>query len=293
MQIIDGKGLAKTVKEEIAVEVAAIKENGGKIPHLAAILVGDNPASAVYVRNKVRSCEKVGFKSTLVRKEATITQEELLKVVEDLNNNEDIDGYIVQLPLPDHIDEDAINLAIDPKKDVDGFHPMNIGRMTLGLETYLPATPYGMIQMLDRYNIETSGKHCVVVGRSNIVGTPMSVLLSRKNKVGNCTVTLTHSRTKDLAAEVKRADIIVAAIGIPKFITADMVKEGAVVLDVGINRVEDATRKSGYRLVGDVDYDNVAPKCSFITPVPGGVGPMTVTSLLMNTLLASQKKVYK
>ena len=293
MQIIDGKGLAKTIKEEIALEVTAIKANGGKTPHLAAILVGENPASAVYVRNKVRSCEQVGFNSTLVRKEATITQEELLQVVAELNNNDDIDGYIVQLPLPKHIDEDAINLAIDPKKDVDGFHPMNIGRMTLGLETYLPATPYGMIQMLDRYNIETSGKHCVVVGRSNIVGTPMSVLLSRKNKVGNCTVTLTHSRTKDLAAEVKRADIIVAAIGRANFITADMVKEGAVVLDVGINRVEDATRKRGYRLVGDVDYDNVAPKCSFITPVPGGVGPMTVTSLLMNTLLASQNKVYK
>ena len=293
MQIIDGKGLAKTIKEEIAQEVITIKANGGKTPHLAAILVGDNPASAVYVRNKVRSCEQVGFKSTLVRKEATISQEELLQVVAELNNDDDIDGYIVQLPLPKHIDEDAVNLAIDPKKDVDGFHPMNIGRMTLGLETYLPATPYGMIQMLDRYNIETSGKHCVVVGRSNIVGTPMSVLLSRKNKVGNCTVTLTHSRTKDLAAEVKRADIIVAAIGRANFITADMVKEGAVVLDVGINRVEDATRKRGYRLVGDVDYDNVAPKCSFITPVPGGVGPMTVTSLLMNTLLASQKKVYK
>jgi methylenetetrahydrofolate dehydrogenase (NADP+)/methenyltetrahydrofolate cyclohydrolase len=293
MQIIDGKGLAKTIKEEIAVEVAAIVANGGKTPHLAAILVGENPASAVYVRNKVRSCDQVGFKSTLVRKEATITQEELLQVVADLNNDDDIDGYIVQLPLPKHIDEDAINLAIDPKKDVDGFHPMNIGRMALGLETYLPATPYGMIQMLDRYNIETSGKHCVVVGRSNIVGTPMSILLSRKGKVGNCTVTLTHSRTKDLAAEVKRADIIVAAIGRANFITADMVKEGAVVLDVGINRVEDETRKRGYRLVGDVDYDNVAPKCSFITPVPGGVGPMTVTSLLMNTLLASQKKVYK
>ena len=293
MQIIDGKGLAKTIKEEIAVEVAAIVANGGKMPHLAAILVGENPASAVYVRNKVRSCEQVGFKSTLVRKEATITQEELLQVVADLNNDDDIDGYIVQLPLPKHIDEDAINLAIDPKKDVDGFHPMNIGRMALGLQTYLPATPYGMIQMLERYNIETSGKHCVVVGRSNIVGTPMSILLSRKSKVGNCTVTLTHSRTKDLAAEVRRADIIVAAIGRANFITADMVKEGAVVLDVGINRVEDATRKRGYRLVGDVDFDNVAPKCSFITPVPGGVGPMTVTSLLMNTVLASQKKIYK
>lgn len=293
MQLIDGKGLAKIIKEEIAVEVAKIKEAGGKTPHLAAILVGDNPASAVYVRNKVRSCEQVGFNSTLVRKEATITQEELLEVVQTLNDNEDIDGYIVQLPLPDHIDEDAINLAIDPKKDVDGFHPMNVGRMTLGLDTYLPATPYGIVQMLDRYNIETSGKHCVVVGRSNIVGTPMSVLMSRKSKTGNCTVTLTHSRTKDLAAEVRRADIVIAAIGRANFVTADMVKEGAVIIDVGINRVDDASRKRGYRLVGDVDFENVAPKSSYITPVPGGVGPMTVTSLLMNTLKASRKEVYK
>lgn len=293
MQLIDGKGLAKTIKAEIAEEVAQIKANGGKIPHLAAILVGDNPASAVYVRNKVKSCERVGFHSTLVRKEANISQDELLAVINELNENPDIDGYIVQLPLPKHIDEEVINLAIAPEKDVDGFHPMNVGRMTLGLETYLPATPFGMVQMLDRYGIETSGKHCVVVGRSNIVGTPMSVLMSRKSKVGNCTVTLTHSRTKDLAAEVRRADIIVAAIGRPNFITADMVKEGAVVLDVGINRIDDASRKRGYRLVGDVDFENVAPKCSFITPVPGGVGPMTVTSLLMNTLKASRKEVYQ
>jgi methylenetetrahydrofolate dehydrogenase (NADP+) / methenyltetrahydrofolate cyclohydrolase len=293
MQIINGNELAKIIKGEIAEEVTAIKEKGGKIPHLAAILVGDNPASAVYVRNKVKSCEQVGFKSTLVRKDASVTEEELLELVAELNHDDDIDGYIVQLPLPKHIDEEKINLAILPKKDVDGFHPMNIGRMVLGLETYLPATPYGMVQMLERYNIETSGKHCVVVGRSNIVGTPMSVLMSRKNKIGNCTVTLTHSHTNDLAAEVRKADIIVAAIGIPNFITADMVKEGAVVLDVGINSIEDATRKSGYRLVGDVDYENVAPKCSHITPVPGGVGPMTVTSLLINTLKASKKEVYK
>lgn len=293
MQIIDGNALAKTIKQEIAEQVTAITAAGGKTPHLAAILVGEDPASAVYVRNKVKSCEQVGFKSTLVRKPADITETELLAVVSELNNDPDIDGFIVQLPLPSHIDEDKINLAIDPSKDVDGFHPMNVGRMTLGLPTYLPATPFGMVQMLDRYGIETSGKHCVVVGRSNIVGTPMSILLSRKNKVGNCTVTLTHSRTEDLAAEVRRADIIVAAIGIPNFITADMVKEGAVVLDVGINRIADATHKNGSRLVGDVDYEAVAPKCSFITPVPGGVGPMTVTSLLMNTLQASQKKVYQ
>lgn len=293
MQKIDGKSLAKTIKAEIAIEVKQMIAAGKKTPHLAAILVGENPASAVYVRNKVKSCEKVGFQSTLVKKEADITQEELLEVVKELNENPNIDGYIVQLPLPKHIDEDAINLAIAPEKDVDGFHPMNIGRMALGLETYLPATPFGMVQMLDRYNIETSGKHCVIIGRSNIVGTPMSILMSRKMKTGNCTVTLTHSRTKDLAAEVRRADIIVAAIGIPHFVTADMVKEGAVILDVGINRVEDASRKRGYRLVGDVDFENVAPKCSFITPVPGGVGPMTVTSLLMNTLKACRKEVYK
>ena len=292
MQLIDGKGLAKTIKEEIAVEVSKIKAEGGKTPHLAAILVGENPASAVYVRNKVRSCEQVGFHSTLVKKEATITQEELLEVVQQLNNDDDIDGYIVQLPLPKHINEEEVNLAIDPKKDVDGFHPMNVGRMTLGLDTYLPATPYGIVQMIERYGIETSGKHCVVVGRSNIVGTPMSVLMSRKSKTGNCTVTLTHSRTKDLAAEVRRADIVIAAIGIANFVTADMVKEGAVVIDVGINRVDDATRKRGYRLVGDVDFENVSKKASHITPVPGGVGPMTVTSLLMNTLKASKKEVY-
>lgn len=292
MKLIDGKALANTIKEEIAVEVAALKEKGEKTPHLAAVLIGDDPASAVYVRNKVRACEKVGFKSTLVRRDAKTSEAEVLKIVKELNEDPDIDGFIVQLPLPKHIDEEKVNLAIDPKKDVDGFHPMNVGRMALGLPSYLPATPFGIMQMLDRYEIETSGKHCVVIGRSNIVGTPMSILLSRKAKVGNCTVTLTHSRTKDLKAETLRADIIIAAIGRPDYLTADMVKEGVVIIDVGINRVDDASRKRGYRLVGDANFDGVAPKSSFITPVPGGVGPMTICSLLMNTLKASRKEIY-
>ncbi|WP_235296036.1 bifunctional methylenetetrahydrofolate dehydrogenase/methenyltetrahydrofolate cyclohydrolase FolD [Portibacter marinus] len=290
MKIIDGKQLAQTIKNEIKEEVDQIRAEGGNIPHLAAVLVGDNPASRSYVRNKVRSCEFVGFESTLIQKDAGISEEELLEIIDELNENEDIDGFIVQLPLPDHIDETKVTLAIDPKKDVDGFHPVNFGRMAQGLDCFLPATPYGILQMLERYKIDTSGKHCVVIGRSNIVGTPMSILLSRKANPGNCTVTLTHSRTKDLGAEILRADIIVAAIGIPNFVGSDMVKEGAVVIDVGINRVEDETRKSGYRLVGDVDFDAVADKASYITPVPGGVGPMTVTSLLMNTLKASRLK---
>jgi methylenetetrahydrofolate dehydrogenase (NADP+)/methenyltetrahydrofolate cyclohydrolase len=293
MQLIDGKQLAKDIKAEIAEEVAQIKKNGGKIPHLAAVLVGDDPASQVYVRNKVKSCELIGFKSTLILRGSDTTEAELLQIVADLNSNDDIDGFIVQLPLPKHIDESKVTLAIDPKKDVDGFHPINFGRMAQGLPAYLPATPYGIVIMLERYGIETSGKHCVVVGRSNIVGTPMSILLSRKAKVGNCTVTLTHSRTKDLGAETRRADIIIAAIGIPEFIKGDMVKEGAVVIDVGINRVDDVTAKRGYRLKGDVAFDEVAPKSSYITPVPGGVGAMTVTSLLLNTLKASKKEIYK
>lgn len=292
MKIIDGKGLANTIKEEIAKEVLEIKQNGGKIPHLAAVLIGDDPASASYVRNKVRSCDQCGFQSTLIRKDESTTEEALLDIIKGLNEDTDIDGFIVQLPLPKHINEEKITLAIDPKKDVDGFHPMNFGRMALGLPSYLPATPYGIVQMLDRYGIETSGKHCVVVGRSNIVGTPMSILLSRKAKVGNCTVTLTHSRTADLSAETKRADILIAAIGIPNFISKDMIKEGVVVIDVGINRVDAPERKRGYKLVGDVDYDAVAPVASYITPVPGGVGPMTVCSLLMNTLKASRKEIY-
>lgn len=292
MQLIDGKALAKTIKAELATEVENLTANGGKIPHLAAVLVGDNPASQVYVKNKVRSCEKIGFKSTLIRKDAATTEAELLEIIDQLNNDADIDGFIVQLPLPEHIDETKVTLAIDPKKDVDGFHPMNFGRMSQGLPCYIPATPYGILVMLERYGIDTSGKNCVVVGRSNIVGTPMSILMSRKSKVGNCTVTLTHSRTKDLKAETLRADIIIAAIGIPNFITADMVKEGAVIIDVGINRVDDATRKRGYRLVGDVDFEGVAPKSSFITPVPGGVGQMTVTALLMNTMKSAKGEIY-
>ena len=292
MTIIDGKDLSQKIKAEIAVEVEKIKTGGGKTPHLAAVLVGDNPASKVYVRNKVRSCEQVGFKSTLVQKPSDISEDELIETVHYLNNNDDIDGFIVQLPLPKHIDEHRVTLAIDPKKDVDGFHPVNFGRMALGLPCYLPATPYGIVTMLDRYNIETSGKHAVVIGRSSIVGTPMSILLSRKAKVGNCTVTITHSRTQNLAGLLRTADIIVAAIGIPNFVKADMVQRGAVIIDVGINRVDDTTAKRGYRLVGDVDYENVAPLCSHITPVPGGVGPMTVTSLMLNTLKASRKEIY-
>ena len=292
MQLIDGKALSQTIKEEIAQEVELIKENGGKTPHLAAVLIGEDPASEVYVRNKVKSCEMVGFKSTLVKRDSSITEEELLQIVDDLNNNEDIDGFIVQLPLPKHINEEKVTLAIDPRKDVDGFHPVNFGRMAQGLPCYLPATPFGILQMLERYNIEVSGKECVVLGRSNIVGTPVSILLSRKANPGNATVTLCHSRTKDLAKHTLQADIIIVSLGIAEFLTADMVKEGVVVVDVGINRVEDASRKRGYRLVGDVKFDEVAPKCSYITPVPGGVGPMTVTSLMMNTLKSSKKEVY-
>jgi len=293
MNIIDGKKLAETIKLEIAEDVKKIIQEGNRPPHLAAILVGDNPASQVYVRNKVRSCEQVGFNSTLIRKEADISESELLEIVERLNEDSEIDGFIVQLPLPKHINEEEITLAIDPKKDVDGFHPANFGRMAQGLPAYLPATPFGIMQMLDRYDIEVEGKECVVLGRSNIVGTPISILLSRKARPGNATVVLCHSRTKDLASHTKRADIIVAALGIPQFLTADMVKEGVVIIDVGINRIEDLTRKKGSRLVGDVKYDEVAAKAKYITPVPGGVGPMTVTSLLMNTLKANRKEIYK
>lgn len=292
MTIIDGKQLSETIKLEIAQEVAAIKAAGGKIPHLAAVLVGENPASQAYVGSKVRSCEQVGFQSTLVKRDASISEQELLSIVDDLNRDPSVDGFIVQLPLPGHIDENKVILAIDPRKDVDGFHPVNFGRMAQGMPSFVSATPYGILQMLERYNIPTDGKHCVVVGRSNIVGTPISILLSRKAKVGNCTVTLTHSRTKDLPAETRRADILIAAIGIPEFVKGDWVKEGVVVIDVGINRIEDPASKKGYRLVGDVDFEQVAPKSSYITPVPGGVGLMTVTSLLMNTLKAAKKEIY-
>lgn len=292
MIILDGKKLAQEIKTEIAEQVAEIKARGGNVPHLAAVLVGDDPASQAYVRNKVNSCYECGFESTLIKKDDSITESELLEIVDDLNTNDDIDGFIVQLPLPMHIDDSKVTLAIDPRKDVDGFHPINFGRMAQGMPSYLPATPSGILQMIERNKIETEGKHCVILGRSNIVGTPMSILLSRKAYPGNCTVTLTHSRTKDIAAEVRRADIVIAAIGIPHFVTKEMIKEGAVVIDVGINRIEDSSRKRGYRLVGDVDYEAVAEKCGFITPVPGGVGPMTVTSLLLNTLRASKKEIY-
>ena len=293
MQLLDGKLLSENIKAELAAEVALIRERKGKIPHLAAVLIGDNAASEVYVNSKIRSCEQVGFKSSLVRRPADTPESEVLDIVRRLNEDPDVDGFIVQLPLPKHIDEEKITLAIDHRKDVDGFHPVNFGRMAQGMPAFLPATPYGIVEILRRYNIETSGKHCVVVGRSNIVGTPISILLSRKGYPGDCTVTLTHSRTRDLPAEVRRADIIVAAIGIPEFVKGDWVKEGAVVIDVGINRIPDATKKSGSRLVGDVDFEAVAPRCSHITPVPGGVGLMTVTALLMNTLKACKKQVYE
>ena len=293
MELIDGKKISLQMQEEIAVEVKSFVASGGKTPHLAAILVGDDPASQAYVGSKVKTCEKVGFKSTLVKFPATITEKELLNKLEELNNDKDIDGYIVQLPLPKHIAEHKIIEAVKPSKDVDGFHPINVGRLVLDLPTYVSATPYGITQLLERYNIETSGKNCVVIGRSHIVGSPMSILMAKNTKFANCTVTLCHSRTKDLKAHCLNADIIIAAIGKPNFVTADMVKQGCVIIDVGINRVDDASLPKGYKLVGDVDFDNCAAKCSYITPVPGGVGPMTIASLLKNTLLAAKKEIYK
>ena len=292
MPLLNGKTLAETIKQEIAEEVAELVASGGKKPHLAAVLVGSDGASQTYVNSKVQSCERVGFSSTLLRYDADITESDLLDVIHGLNQDDDIDGFIVQLPLPKHISDTAVLEAIDPRKDVDGFHPVNVGRMVLGMPAYLPATPFGIMTMLERYGVETRGAHCVVLGRSNIVGTPMSILLSRNSNPGNCTVTLCHSRTRNVAELCLQADIIVAALGIPNFLKADMVREGAVVIDVGITRVPDETRKSGYRLIGDVDFDAVAPKCSWITPVPGGVGPMTVTSLLLNTLQAAKREVY-
>ncbi len=289
-QILDGKHLSNVIKGEIKEEVDAIIAKGLRPPHLSAILVGNNPASESYIRNKVRSCDQVGFSSDVLRRDESLTEAELLELVNQLNQDEQIDGFIVQLPLPDHIDDQKVLLAVDPAKDVDGFHPFNFGCMAQGLDCFLPATPYGILLMLDRNNIETSGKQVVVIGRSNIVGRPMSILLSRKSKIGNATVTLVHSRTQNLEAICKEADILISALGKPFFVTQDMVKEGAVVVDVGINRIEDATRKSGSRLVGDVDYPNLLEKASFITPVPGGVGPMTVVSLMLNTLKAYKTK---
>jgi methylenetetrahydrofolate dehydrogenase (NADP+)/methenyltetrahydrofolate cyclohydrolase len=292
MQLLDGKLLSQHIREELKAAVDQIRQQGGKIPHLAAVLVGENPASQVYVSSKIKSCEEVGFKSSLIRREADISEAALLAIVDQLNKDPDVDGFIVQLPLPSHINEEKIILAIDHRKDVDGFHPINFGRMAQGMPAFLPATPFGILEMLRRYNIPTAGKHCVVVGRSNIVGTPISILMSRKGYPGDCTVTLTHSRTADLAAEVRRADIVIAAIGKPNFVQGDWVREGAVVIDVGINRIEDPTRKSGFRLVGDVDFEAVAPKSSYITPVPGGVGLMTVAALMLNTLRACKKEIY-
>ena len=292
MIIIDGKKVSEEIQNEIAQEVAKIKSAGKKIPHLAAILVGNDGASETYVGGKVKACEKVGFKSTLVRLPDAATENDLLKKISELNNDKDVDGFIVQLPLPKHIYERKVIEAIAPEKDVDGFHPANVGRMALNLPTYLPATPYGILQLIERYKIETAGKHCVVIGRSHIVGSPMSILMARNVYPGNCTVTLTHSKTKNLKEICLGADIIVAALGKPEFLTADYVKQGVVVIDVGITRIKSDKTKSGWKLLGDVKYDEVAPKCSFITPVPGGVGPMTITSLLMNTLKASRKEIY-
>ncbi|MFC3810769.1 bifunctional 5,10-methylenetetrahydrofolate dehydrogenase/5,10-methenyltetrahydrofolate cyclohydrolase [Lacihabitans lacunae] len=292
MQIIDGKLISAQVKAELQIEVDKIKAEGGKIPHLAAVLIGDNGASETYVSSKIKSCEQIGFKSTLIRRDSSSTEEEVLEIIEDLNNDPDIDGFIVQLPLPDHINVDRVIEAIDPKKDVDGFHPINIGRMAKGLPAYVSATPYGVLELIKRYKIETAGKHCVVVGRSQIVGLPMSILMQRNAYPGNCTVTLVHSRTQNLKEICLQADIIVAALGKPEFITADMVKDGAVVIDVGLTRVVDESKKSGFALKGDVKFDEVAPKTSFITPVPGGVGLMTVAALMYNTLLASRKEIY-
>ena len=283
MKILDGKKTSLKIQQELAQMVKEKVGKGLKRPHLAAILVGDDGPSQTYVNAKVKACDRIGFKSTLINLESNISEEKLLNKIHDLNTDNDVDGFIVQLPLPDHIDESKVTLAIDPKKDVDGFHPMNVGNMTLGLPAFLPATPNGVIELLKRYDIETESKNCVVIGRSSIVGTPVSILLSRKSKTGNATVTLARSRTKDLTKICKAADIIVVAIGRPLFLTEDMVKEGAVIIDVGIHRINDESKKNGFRLIGDVDFKNVAPKTSYITPVPGGVGPMTIASLLLNT----------
>jgi methylenetetrahydrofolate dehydrogenase (NADP+)/methenyltetrahydrofolate cyclohydrolase len=291
-EIIDGKVTSAAIKEEIAEKVRQIVKSGGKVPHLAAVLVGDDGASQTYVAGKVKACELVGIKSTLLTFDSDISENKLLEIVDQLNDDDDIDGYIVQLPLPRHISSQKVTERIKYEKDVDGFHPVNIGRMVLGLPAYISATPLGILKLIERYKIETEGKECVIIGRSDNVGTPMSNLLSRKTYPGNCTVTLCHSRTKDIKSLSRKADIVIAALGKPEFLTGDMVKEGAVVIDVGITRVPDATKKRGYALKGDVKFDEVSEKASFITPVPGGVGPMTIASLLYNTLLASQKTIY-
>ena len=289
MIILDGKKTSNDIKEEIAVEVNSIVSSGGKTPHLSAILVGSDGASETYVNAKVKACAKVGFQSTLIRLSEDVSEEDLLAEVKKINDNSDIDGLIVQLPLPKHINEMKVTEAIDPKKDVDGFHPSNIGRMALNLPTYLPATPAGILELLKRYDVETSGKNCVVIGRSHIVGSPMSILMSRNNNPGNCTVTLTHSRTQNLKGITKTADILIVALGKAEFVTSDMIKEGVCIIDVGITRVRSDKTKSGWKLLGDVNFEDVKEKCSFITPVPGGVGPMTIAMLLQNTLFSTKK----
>lgn len=289
MKLLDGKKISNQIKDEIAAEVEKIKERGEKVPHLAAVIVGTDGASLTYVGSKVRSCKQIGFNSTLVDLPEETTEAQLLSEIDKLNKNNDIDGFIVQLPLPKHIDEQKVLLAIDPNKDVDGFHPMNVGRMTLELPTFLPATPFGILEIIERYNIETSGKNVVVIGRSHIVGRPMSILMSQKRKAGDATVTLVHSRTKNLEQITRQADIIVVALGVAEFLKGGMVKDGVVIIDVGITRVPDETNERGYRLVGDVEFDSVSKKSSYITPVPGGVGPMTIGMLLKNTLLARER----
>ena len=289
MILLNGKKTAADIKEEIALEVRELKDNGHKTPHLAAIIVGNNGASITYVNAKVKACERVGFESTLIRLPEEVTENDLLNEIAILNIDNDIDGFIVQLPLPKHIDEQKVLMAVNPDKDVDGFHPTNVGKMALNLPTFISATPFGILELLERYNVETSGKHVVVLGRSHIVGSPMSILLSQKRKVGNATVTMCHSRTKNLKELTLQADIIIAAIGIPEFLKADMVKNNVTVIDVGITRLADSSKKSGFRLVGDVAFEEVSEKSEFITPVPGGVGPMTIAMLLKNTLLACKR----
>ena len=289
MKLLDGKKISDQIKEEIAFEVDKMSKSGEKVPHLAAILVGNDGASLTYVGSKVKSCKSVGFKSTLVQMLSSTSQQELLKKIEELNKNKDIDGFIVQLPLPVQIDTQAVLMAIDPDKDVDGFHPANFGKMALDMSTFIPATPFGILELLERYKIDTKGKHTVVIGRSRIVGRPMSILMGRKGWPGNSTVTLTHSHTENITQIISQADIVISALGVPKFLKAEMVKDGAVVIDVGITRVADDTKEKGYYITGDVDFENVSKKASYITPVPGGVGPMTIAMLLKNTLLARER----
>ncbi len=293
MEIIDGKKIAATIKDDIKRQVAEIIDRGDRAPHLAAIIVGDDPASHTYVNGKEKACQEVGFTSSIYRLPASTKEEELLKIVQFLNNDDEVDGFIVQVPLPKHINETTILQAIRPSKDVDGFHPENLGRMVTGLPSFISATPFGIVKMLEHAKIETEGKHCVVLGRSNNVGTPISILMSRKSNPGNCTVTLCHTKTTNVKEICLTADILIAAVGQPHYVKADMVKKGAVVIDVGMHRIDDDTKKTGYRLIGDVDYLNVAPKCSAISPVPGGVGPMTIVSLIMNTFKAYNKEIYK